>query len=105
MKREQFLVPGSVLIERQLHREGPSPVFIAWKPHTSQSFTDEKELLKFVAWPKSTTTGTKIRDWLRSFDSLTDAKPELDAARIQAEGFGPEAHDEPDPTTNTKMIT
>ena len=105
MKREQFLVPGSVLIERQIHREGPSPVFIAWKPHTSQSFTDEKALLKFAAWPKSTPTGLKIREWLRSFDGIPIEKPELDVARIEAEGFGPEAHDEPDPTTNTKMVT
>ena len=103
MKREQFLVPGSILIERQVHREGPSPVFIAWKPHTSQSFTDEKALLKFAAWPKSTTTGTKIREWLRSFDGIPVEKPELDVARIEAEGFGPESHD--DPTANTKMIT
>ena len=105
MNREQFLVPGSILIEHQVHREGPSPVFIAWKPHTSQSFVDEKELLKFAAWPKSTPTGAKLREWLRTFDGITVKKPEVDTARMAAEGFGPEAHDEPDPTTNTKMVT
>ena len=103
MKRAQFFKPGSVLIERQVPREGPSPVFIAWKPHTSQTFTDEKALLKFAAWPKSTPTGSELRDWLRSFDGVVIEKPELDAARIATEGFGPEAHD--DPTANTKMVT
>ena len=105
MKRAQFFKPGSILIERQVPREGPSPVFTAWKPHTAQTFTDEKALLKFCAWPKSTPTGTELREWLRSFDGVAIEKPELDVARIEAEGFGPEAHDEPDPTTNTKMIT
>ena len=51
MKRAQFFKPGSILIERQVPREGPSPVFIAWKPHTAQSFVDEKALLKFAAYP------------------------------------------------------
>ena len=105
MKRAQFLKPGSILIERQVPREGPSPVFTAWKPHTAQTFTDEKALLKFAAYPKSTPTGVDLREWLRSFDGVAIEKPELDVARIEAEGFGPEAHDEPDPTTNTKMIT
>ena len=105
MKRAQFFKPGSVLIERQVPREGPSPVFIAWKPNTSQTFTDEKALLKFAAWPKSTPTGSELRDWLRSFDGVVIEKPELDAARIATEGFGPKAHDESDPTTNTKMVT
>ena len=31
MKRAQFFKPGSILIERQVPREGPSPVFVAWK--------------------------------------------------------------------------
>lgn len=104
MKRAQFFKPGSIFIERQLQREGPSPVFIAWKPHVSQSFTDEKALLKFAAYPKSTPTGIDLREWLRSFDGVAVEKPELDVARIEAEGFGPEAHAE-EPNDNTKMIT
>ena len=51
MKRAQFFKPGSIFIERQVPREGPSPVFVAWKPHTAQSFIDEKALLKFAAYP------------------------------------------------------
>ena len=107
MKRAQFFKPGSILIERQVPREGPSPVFTAWImqcSHTAQTFTDEKALLKFAAYPKSTPTGVELREWLRSFDGVAIEKPELDAARIAKEGFGPEAHDD-DPTANTKMVT
>ena len=104
MKRAQFFKPGSILIERQVPREGPSPVFVAWRPSSSQTFTDEKELLKFAAWPQSTPTGVELREWLRSFDGVAVEKPELDVARIKAEGFGPEA-EELDPTSQTKMVT
>ena len=104
MKRAQFFKPGSILIERQLPREGPTPVYCAWKPHTSASFTDEKALLKFAAYPKSTPTGVELREWLRSFDGISIEEAELDVARIKAEGFGPEA-EELDPTSQTKMVT
>lgn len=104
MKRDQFFKPGSIFIERQVPREGPAPVYICWKPHTSQTFTDRKALLKFAAWPKSTPTGTELREWLASFDDVTVKQAKLDAARIKSEGFGPEAHAE-EPNDNTKMIT
>ena len=105
MKPEVFFTPGALRVERQTPREGPSPVFVAWKPHTAATFTDAKALLKFAAWPKSTPTGQALRDWLETFKDATPTKAELDVARMKAEGFGPEAHDESDPTTNTKMVT
>ena len=104
MKRAQFFKPGSILIERQVPREGPSPVFICWKPDTSQTFTDEKKLLKFAAWPRSTPTGLELREWLKSFTDIPVEKPEQDAAKIKAVSWGPEAH-EAEPNDNTKMIT
>ena len=105
MKSEVFYTPGALRVERQTPREGPSPVFVAWKPHTAATFTDVKALLKFAAWPKSTPTGQALRDWLETFKGATPTEAKLDVARMKAEGFGPEAHDEPDPTTNTKMVT
>ena len=104
MKRAQWGKPGSIAIERQEPREGPCPVYIVWKPHTARVFTDKKEVIKFAAWPKSTPTGLEMREWLNSFTDVAVEKPELDTARIKAEGFGPESHDE-DPTSNTKMVT
>ena len=103
MKRALFSKPG-ISIERIEPREGPSPVWNAWKPHTAQAFTDTKALLKFAAWPKSTPTGQELREWIASFKDVAPTKAELDAARIQAEGFGPEAHQE-EPNDNTKMVT
>ena len=105
MKPEVFFMPGALRVERQTPREGPSPVYVAWRPHTAATFTDEKALLKFAAWPKSTPTGQTLREWLEKFQGATPTEAKLDLARMKAEGFGPEAHDEPDPTTNTKMVT
>ena len=106
MKRSRFHVPGSVIVERSLRREGPSPVFVAWKPRTSRLFYERKSLLKFCAWPASTPTGQELRQWLDSFEEA-EAVPEIDLVRIEKEGFGPEAHglDESDPNHNTKMVT
>ena len=104
MKRAHFCKPGSIFIEYQQHREGPSPVYIAWKPHTAKSFTDTKALLKFCGWPKSTPTGVELRAWLDTFKDIPIVESKDHAARIKKEGFGPEAHDDADPTTNTKTI-
>ena len=74
-------------------------------------------MLEFIRWPKSTPTGMAIREWLASFEQKQEAPaPELDMAKIKAEGFGPEAHEDQafdpitgqeipdDPITGTKMI-
>ena len=104
MRRAQFFKPGSLLIEYQEHREGPSPVFVAWRPNTAQSFTDRSVLLKFCAWPASTPTGRELRDWIDLQLAHAPAEAELDMSRIKGEGFGPEAHAE-EPNDATKMIT
>ena len=68
-------------------------------------FTDTKKILRFIKWPKGTPTGDLLREWLASFDQKPEAPaPKLDMAKIKAQGFGPEAHDD-DPTAKTKMIT
>ena len=87
MKRAQFCKPGSLIVEYQEHREGPTPVWVAWKPGISQSFTDTKALLKFAAWPKSTPTGVELREW------------------IEAQKCVVVEQSESDPTADTKVIT
>lgn len=73
MKSQQFYRPGSLLIERQVHREGPHVVWICWKPNSAMSFTDTKALLAFAGWPKSTPTGQELRAWIDSVDQpVTD---------------------------------
>jgi len=75
--------------------------------NSSRLFTDHKAILRWIKWPSKTPTGDALREWFASFDKKPEAPaPELDMAKIQREGFGPEAHDEDDdPTANTKMVT
>ena len=104
MKSERFTA-GQLFIERTKHREGPPIVYTVSNGLTSRLFTDNKRMLEFIRWPKSTPTGMAIREWLASFEQKAETPaPELDIAKIKAEGFGPEAHDD-DPTANTKMVT
>ena len=49
-------------------------------------------------------TGKELKDWAVEIAEKNLPKPELDKAKLKAEGFGPESHPE-DPTTHTKMIT
>ncbi len=72
---------------------------------TARPFTDTKAILKWVKWPKGTPTGDALREWLASFEQKQEAPaPELDAAQLQREGFGPECHDPEDATANVKMV-
>lgn len=105
MKRIQFYKPGSVFIEYQTPTEGPSPVWVCWKPGTSRGFTDTKALLKFAGWPKSTPTGIALREWLQNLPpDVRMAKAEQAAAKLEATSWGPEAHEE-EPNDNTRTIT
>ena len=80
MKPEQFHVPNTLFIERSLHKDGPSPIYVAWKPHTSKMFYNKTSLLKFCAWPKSLPTGQALRDWLDFFDDQPSAPIKTDHA-------------------------
>ena len=97
MKSERFTA-GQLWIERNRRREGPPVVYTVLCGKTARPFTDSKAILKWVKWPKGTPTGDALREWLASFEQKPQAPaPELDMAKIKAEGFGPEAHDD-DPT-------
>lgn len=104
MKSERFTA-GQLWIERNRRREGPPIVYTCMSSKSARLFTEPKALLKWLRWPKGTPTGDALREWFASFEqeSQTPA-PELDMAKIKAEGFGPEAYDD-DPTANTKMVT
>ena len=105
MKRIQFYRPGSVFIEYQTRAEGPSPVWVCWKPGTSQGFTDTKALLKFAGWPKSTPTGVALREWLENLPpDIRAAKGKSEAGNLKEVSWGPEAHEE-EPNENTRTIT
>jgi len=104
MKSERFTA-GQLFIERTRHREGPPVVYTVLSGRTAMLFTDTKKILRFIKWHKGTPTGDSLREWLASCDQKPEAPaPKLDMAKIKAQGFGPEAHDD-DPTAKTKMIT
>lgn len=105
-KPKAFHVPGALLIEQHIVREGPSPYFVVWRPHTSRMFYSRRELLRWVKWPKGTPTRQAIDEFLDSLEAPSEA-PALDMDAIKREGFGPEAHalDESDPNHQTKMVT
>ena len=106
MKSSDRFVAGQLFIERNRRREGPPIVYTVMAKNSARPFTDTKQILRWVKWPKGTPTGDALREWLASFDEKPETPaPETDIAeRIKAEGFGPEAHDD-DPTAHTKMIT
>ena len=81
-------------------------VYTVMSGNCARPFTDPKEILRWIKWPKSTPTGDALREWFASFEQEPETPaPETDfAERIKAEGFGPEAHDD-DPTAQTKMVT
>ena len=71
---------------------------------SSRPFTDTKQLLRWVKWPKGTPTGDSLREWLASFEQKQETPaPELDMAQIKAQGFGPEAHATIDPITGEEL--
>lgn len=82
MKNQLFEVPGSLRVEYQEHKEGPSPVYVVWKPGTCKAFQERGPLLKFAQWPASTPTGRRLRDWL---DELQAAPPEALEALPEAD--------------------
>lgn len=42
--------------------------FYAWRPGTSQAFTDSTSLLRWAKWPTKTPTGDALRQWLAGLE-------------------------------------
>ena len=105
LKPKTFHIPGALLIEQHIVREGPSPYFVAWKPHTSRLFYDRREMMRWIKWPKGTPTREAIDVFLDGLDT-PKAQPTLDLEAIKREGFGPEAHalDDSDPNSQTRTV-
>ena len=105
LKPKSFHVPGALLIEQHIVREGPSPYFVAWMPHTSRLFYDRREMMLWIKWPKGTPTREAIDAFLDGLDA-PKAQPTLDLEAIKREGFGPEAHalDDSDPNSQTRTV-
>ena len=105
MKPKSFPGHGKGLhVEFMRMREGPNYFVILYKS-TSRvvSANDPKDVWRVLGTAKYTDTAKALKEWAVEVVEATLPKPELDMAQIKAEGFGPEAHEEPN--DNTKMIT
>ena len=97
---------GQLYIERQIRREGPPVVYVAYYRQSSCGFTDQARLLKWLKLGRGTETRTSLDAWLEAFDDQKYQRPELDPEQVKKAGFGPEANlDESDPNHQTKMVT
>lgn len=81
MARTEHFHANSLRVEAQ--RQDTGWHFYAWRPHTSQAFTDSKSLLRWAKWPIKTPTGDALRQWLAA----------LEAAPV-AEAAAPEPNDQ-----------
>ena len=74
---------------------------------SARLYSEPKQVWRALGTAKYTDRSKAIREWCEEIHEITLAKaaPKLDTDRIAAEGFGPEAHGDEDPTSNTKMIT
>ena len=63
-----FYVPNSLMVQKQENKDGPSPVWVVWRPNTSMCVADREAVLRFARWPKSTPTGQELRQWLYADD-------------------------------------
>ena len=86
---------GGLRVERR-HDRWNGISYLAWRPHVSQLFTDTKELLRFIGWPRKTPTGEALREWLQADTTAPVPTP----ADPSPSGFGPDP-DEPNHNTRT----
>ena len=64
------------------------------------------ELSRVLGCARYTDSAKDLRAWAEELHKKALAKPapELDVDQVKKEGFGPEAHTDEDPTSNTKMV-
>ena len=84
-------------------REGPNH-FICFYKHKAVLRQDPKDAWRVLGVAKFTDTGKELKAWCLDMDEQYGLhSEELDMNQVKTEGFGPEAHEEPN--DNTKMVT
>ncbi len=76
-------------------REGPN-YFVSYYKNSSRLHYDPKNCWRVLGVAKFTNTGKALKEWAVEMYESNLPKPELDMAVIAVEGFGPEAHQEPE---------
>ena len=95
MASQQFRRGDALWITYRKPREGP-PSYLVYVPPASFICMTGKDVLKAVKWPKYTATGLALREWLETIEENTQQDSEKDPAKMNAEGFEPDATREPD---------
>ena len=90
MRASEFRRDGALTVQFRRPREGPAS-YLVWEPGKSYICLDRSSLLKAVKWPKYTATGTKLREWLDGVEQETPQEAEVEPAKLNSEGFGPDA--------------
>ena len=117
MKREKLHLSAHQNIET--YRDATGRAFVAYTSGCSMFFRDRKELVRWLKVPKSIPMRSSLDSWL---DSLAAADAQRKGAQpltsetpieqtspslsqeLLATGFGPECHEDEDPTANTRTI-
>lgn len=65
---ERFIVPGSLMVFRQFHKEGPPITYLIHQGRSSWIAMSQSDAIKGIRWPKSTPTGAALRDWFKEYE-------------------------------------
>ena len=92
-------------LEHHHRREGPKSSFLIMYKGVSRLVFEPIGVSRVLGSARYTDPSKAIREWCEEIHEKTMAKhqPKLDMDQVKKEGFGPEAHEEPN--DNTKMIT
>ena len=89
MKTSEFRRSDALWVQYRRPREGPAS-YLVYTPGKSFICMTGKDVLKAVKWPKYTETGLALRVWLDEVEQTTPQEGEVDPAKLNAEGFGPD---------------
>ena len=90
MKTEDFRRADALWVKYRKPREGP-PSYLVYEPGKSFICMTGNDVLQAVKWPKYTATGLALREWLQTIEENTQQEGEIEPAKLNSEGFGPDA--------------
>ena len=102
-KKENVYTNGSLFVVFNRSREGPHHFTVYYKG-SAKFVTSVKQIKPILGPAKFLDSSKELYAWMeeRLDSTKKKAAPELDMDAVKKEGFGPEAHEEPN--DNTKMV-
>ncbi|MCE2835393.1 MAG: hypothetical protein LW834_12040 [Cyanobium sp. 49614_E6] len=107
-KRDRLALSAYQSVET--YRDASGRCFIAYSNNASVFIRETRELIRFLRIAKGLPMRESLDSWLASLADMDAARQKPSpkeglSDELLATGFGPEVHEEEDPTANTKMIT